>query len=314
MTSYPTGTVTLTDDTTVDPVKDAFVSAAAAALLEGPVRLAEDTSGYGEGGWITSHWELQAVTAYEVGLRLYYPLCGIPQMPDAHIAAEARRWRAIRGEQTLPKPAVRAESDKFQSDFGTAVAWVLPGRFCVEDEPAFGEGRPGQRDLGADDIDDLRSELWARLVQAAGGEPVMPGYDDVSERLDRLRADLSLAWSQGTSTMPNLWDYRSRLTAGQGTVTALLVQQKFGGDLIRTMLPASAVAGMPYRYRAHVAGDGPFVHFYNRLPDGREVDLTREQFNAWTPVAGMTSPSREEILADPETAHRFQVLAARYEG
>lgn len=47
---------------------------------------------------------------------------------------------------------------------------------------------------------------------------------------------------------------------GQCFVTALIVQDFFGGDILR-----------------HDFGNGD-IHFWNRLPNGKEIDLTSGQF------------------------------------
>jgi hypothetical protein len=52
---------------------------------------------------------------------------------------------------------------------------------------------------------------------------------------------------------------------GQCNVTALVVQDHAGGDLIMSTV-------------SHADGTRQGHHFWNRLPDGTEVDLTREQF------------------------------------
>jgi hypothetical protein len=78
-------------------------------------------------------------------------------------------------------------------------------------------------------------------------------------------------------------DYRERRPSparGQCGTTALVVQDLLGGDLI--------VADLLF------AGRTEGVHYWNRLPDGREVDLTRDQF------------AESEVLVNPRvaTSHR----------
>lgn len=51
---------------------------------------------------------------------------------------------------------------------------------------------------------------------------------------------------------------------GQCAVTALLVQDWYGGDLVRGVL---ADSGYP-----------PVSHYWNRIPGMGDIDLTREQF------------------------------------
>src|SRR5436309_819387 len=66
------------------------------------------------------------------------------------------------------------------------------------------------------------------------------------------------AWDATTSSDPDRWSAENPAW-GQCAVTALLVQDFFGGELVR----------------ADVQG---ISHYWTRTPDGREVDLTRDQF------------------------------------
>jgi hypothetical protein len=72
----------------------------------------------------------------------------------------------------------------------------------------------------------------------------------------RIDGALRASWSADTSYWPDTWT-PERPSIGQCAVTALIVQDQLGGDIIV----------------AEVADD---FHFWNRLPDGTEVDLTRD--------------------------------------
>ncbi|RQH14811.1 hypothetical protein [Bradyrhizobium sp. RP6] len=72
---------------------------------------------------------------------------------------------------------------------------------------------------------------------------------------DDIQRTLRKAWSLSTARQ---WTANNP-AAGQCNVTALLVQELFGGDLLKTPLPA---------------GD----HFYNRI-EGRRYDFTASQFD-----------------------------------
>lgn len=86
---------------------------------------------------------------------------------------------------------------------------------------------------------------------------------------------------------------------GQCAVTALLVQNLLGGELIRTAMD-------PYG-----------SHYYNRLPDGTEVDLTFCQFPAET-VFPPGQPAQRDYVLYSERARsarseeRYRLLAANY--
>lgn len=78
---------------------------------------------------------------------------------------------------------------------------------------------------------------------------------------DDVQSALRKAWSASTSST---WTPNNP-AAGQCNVTSLLIHELFGGDLLKTPLPA---------------GD----HFYNRI-GGRRYDFTASQFDQ--PIAYM---------------------------
>ena len=76
-------------------------------------------------------------------------------------------------------------------------------------------------------------------------------------------------------------------------MSALIIQEEFGGELVRAM----------------VAGES---HYWNRLPDGAEVDATRGQFEVFGPVGVAVRP-RAYVLSFPETRRRYELLRLRVE-
>ena len=103
---------------------------------------------------------------------------------------------------------------------------------------------------------------------------------------DRVLATLRRCWSAATGGQ---WQ-AANPARGQCNVTALLVADIFGGDILKTPLPA---------------GD----HFYNRI-EGRRVDLTDSQFDS--PIAYLDLPTdRHEALAGT-TAARYAALSVAY--
>lgn len=99
-----------------------------------------------------------------------------------------------------------------------------------------------------------------------------------------------LGWGRDTSADPNNWT-SARPSYGQCAVTALAVQATFGGDLLRTLNEGVS-------------------HYWNRLPDGSEVDHTRDQFDIWEP-GEVVVRTREYALSHPATALRYKVLTER---
>lgn len=105
----------------------------------------------------------------------------------------------------------------------------------------------------------------------------------------RLGRAIRRAWSADTSAADD-WS-SSNPSLGQCAVTALVVQDAHGGDLIR------------------VVNEG-VSHYYNRLPNGVEIDLTRDQFQSWAP-SEPEERSRDYVLSFEPTAARYEILRRR---
>jgi hypothetical protein len=105
---------------------------------------------------------------------------------------------------------------------------------------------------------------------------------------DRVAAALLASWSLATS---GEW-LRSNPARGQCNVTALLINENFGGEILKTPLPE---------------GD----HFYNRV-NGERIDMTASQFDA--PVRYLDIESdRSEALAGTSSAKYEALKAAFYQ-
>jgi GNAT superfamily N-acetyltransferase len=109
--------------------------------------------------------------------------------------------------------------------------------------------------------------------------------------LGDLEEAIRSAWSRDTSDDPDEWSEENP-ARGQCAVTALLVQELLGGEILI----------------ANVLRDGERVerHGWNRLPSGVTVDLTRSQFSNGEefeePAVG------EPVLASRD---RYELLARR---
>ncbi|MFC7532056.1 hypothetical protein [Actinoplanes sp. GCM10030250] len=91
--------------------------------------------------------------------------------------------------------------------------------------------------------------------------------------IDSLRPILRSAWGADTCDPHDLADWHPGNPArGQCGVTALVVQELLGGDLVL----GEVVAG----------GVKVGHHYWNRLPDGRDVDFTAGQFHPGEVVTG----------------------------
>ena len=108
--------------------------------------------------------------------------------------------------------------------------------------------------------------------------------------LQRLATVLSGAWSKETSYDPVGWSLRNTAW-GQCAVTALIVQDLFGGELF-----CAKVKSGPWR-----GSD----HYWNLLPNNLEVDLTRRQFRASAEFSPAVEVSRESVLSFSDTVQRY---------
>jgi hypothetical protein len=108
---------------------------------------------------------------------------------------------------------------------------------------------------------------------------------DISIKL--MENVLKKAWSKETCYLPDQEKWNNQNPAfGQCAVTALIVQDFFGGEIL---------------YCVH------YHHYWNRLPNGEEIDLTRSQFgNKIRPCADKVVP-REYIL-ESEPAKKVKTL------
>jgi len=108
---------------------------------------------------------------------------------------------------------------------------------------------------------------------------------DMLERAIRQSWGWDTSFAQGwTSTVPS---------AGQCAVTALLVQDHLGGELLNGKV-------------------GGVSHYWNRLPDGVEVDFTREQFQDFA-VDDARPAFRSHVLSSADAVRRYELLRARVE-
>ena len=107
--------------------------------------------------------------------------------------------------------------------------------------------------------------------------------------VEDLEKALEAVWSRDTSADPAAWSDQNRAW-GQCAVTALIVQDYLGGDLRRGEV-------------------GSVSHYWNVLPAGDELDLTRHQFTDDVDIANIEPRTREYVLSHPETARRYSELA-----
>lgn len=99
-----------------------------------------------------------------------------------------------------------------------------------------------------------------------------------------------------TSYYPKRWKPENPLY-GHCTVASLLAQDVYGGELLRVSL---------------LSGDW---HWWNLLPNGREVDFTREQYGKDFPVFPWPEVrERKPLLArSASVAQRYRLLKKRFQ-
>ena len=103
-----------------------------------------------------------------------------------------------------------------------------------------------------------------------------------------LRGKLEKVWDAQTSAGGYSPETAS---TGQCAVTSLIVQDLFGGDLVRVINMGES-------------------HYFNRLPDGTEVDLTRDQFAVWEPEPAVIR-ERAYLEKSEWTMKRYEILKSR---
>jgi hypothetical protein len=104
-------------------------------------------------------------------------------------------------------------------------------------------------------------------------------FEDIARAAKRAWARETSAAAEWTTKEPEL---------GQCAVTALLVQDAYGGVLKRALVNSVS-------------------HYWNEV-DGQVVDLTRAQFEAPLSIEGEIERERDYVLSNEATAARYALL------
>lgn len=116
---------------------------------------------------------------------------------------------------------------------------------------------------------------------------------------DVLKEILPIICDKDTSYDSNGWSPTNPLW-GHSAVVALLVQELYGGEIVRA--PLSDFEDFKSLKS----------HYWNILPDGTELDLTKEQFGNKYPNGLIPKgKSRESLLSHEPTAKRYKLIASR---
>lgn len=119
----------------------------------------------------------------------------------------------------------------------------------------------------------------------------MPRHSSVTSARSiegKLSTALSQSWSLETSYDPARWS-KHNCAWGQCAVSALIAQDLLGGKLF-----VGRVNGID--------------HYWNELPDGRQLDLTKQQFGQITTFEEPSRVSRDYVLSFPDTRRRYERL------
>jgi len=190
----------------------------------------------------------------------------------------------------LPRPTIACGPPSPSPPRTTSERLVRP----TADEPsarligmAEGGSRPTPLEAGPAD----HGVEVGRADSLSQGRPTLASMEalGVAVPLDGLICALEASWSAETSASS---DWSTSLPArGHCAVSALIVQDRLGGDLLRAV----------------VCGES---HYWNRLPDGTEIDLTRGQFGLFDPIE-VTVGSRDYVLSFAGTRRRYELLRQR---
>jgi len=109
-----------------------------------------------------------------------------------------------------------------------------------------------------------------------------------------IEAAIRESWSRDTSDDPEEWSPENP-SRGQCDITALLVNDLVGGELLGASV---------YLHGERIEG-----HMWNRLRNGVEVDLTREQFTRGEVVGSPVVRARTAEIASPDHPryHRYEL-------
>lgn len=117
--------------------------------------------------------------------------------------------------------------------------------------------------------------------------------------IKQFEALLPVICDRETTSDAEHWTPKNPLL-GHCAVASLVAQNLFGGELLRASLE-----GIPeFAYMRS--------HYWNKLPDGTEVDFTAPQFGGRYPELQSAIAPRTRALSSPDTVKRYKLLAWRF--
>ena len=120
----------------------------------------------------------------------------------------------------------------------------------------------------------------------------------VFQSLSDIEAPIRSSWSEKTCDPVDVAEWSAENPArGQCAVTALVVQDLLGGELLLADVH-------------NADGSLQGVHYWNRFANGVEVDLTREQFARSEVIQPPTTVPRPPDTSVGRLAAQYQALAS----
>ena len=114
--------------------------------------------------------------------------------------------------------------------------------------------------------------------------------------LKQLKEAIKKSWDRDTCHFKFIWDNNSLSdSAGHCRAVALIVNDYFGGEIIY----------------AHVVGNPKWDHYWNKLPSGKEIDLTKDQFPKNVIFTKSKIISRKNTLSSKRTQKGYKILMKR---
>lgn len=114
--------------------------------------------------------------------------------------------------------------------------------------------------------------------------------------LKQLESAIKQSWGRYTCHYKFLWDDKELPdSAGHCRVVSLIVQDYFGGEIMHT----------------NVKGNSRWDHYYNKLPSGKIIDITADQFPKNTKFAKPKIISRKVALCSVRSQRGYQLLKNR---
>ena len=114
------------------------------------------------------------------------------------------------------------------------------------------------------------------------------------EDFTKLKKFFRTVWLEDTAEEEK-WDvFHPEL--GHSAITALVLQDHFGGDILRRFTPIEG------------------YHYWNKFSSGQEIDLTISQFDSIDDESNLTrkvEAERFEILAIKDTKEKYDLLSKR---